>query len=180
MKVKKFFLVLAGILLLCLTIFPIAIISISASGELEGVNGRTGVALGIACILIFLWFSFLCFRAARRVGKLKPVKAECDTVDEIAEPKHTPARKQPGLFSNFQVDFVLIANSTSRTKAGSAIARGVVGGALLGPVGLLAAASAKKNGYLDLIIHYKSGRVATRRVKVNSSEYRSLAPYIQG
>lgn len=78
------------------------------------------------------------------------------------------------------MDYVLIANSISRTNAGSVIAHGVFGGTLLGTVGSLTAASMKKNGYLDLIIHYKSGRVATQRVKVNSSKYRSLAPYIKG
>lgn len=43
-------------------------------------------------------------------------------------------------------------------KAGSAVARGAIGAALLGPVGIAAAASAKKKGITMLAIQFKDGK----------------------
>ncbi|MBQ9211077.1 MAG: hypothetical protein IJ153_05715 [Clostridia bacterium] len=79
-----------------------------------------------------------------------------------------------------QVDSVMIAGQESRTKTGSAIGRGAVGGALLGPLGMVAgAAGAKKNTTVTLIIRYKSGRTETKAVKLNSSEFKKYAKYIK-
>ena len=79
-----------------------------------------------------------------------------------------------------QVDSVMIAGQESRTKTGSAIGRGAVGGALLGPLGMVAgAAGAKKNTTVTQIIRYKSGRTETKAVKLNSSEFKKYAKYIK-
>lgn len=42
--------------------------------------------------------------------------------------------------------------------AGSAVARGAVGAALLGPVGIAAAASAKKKGLTMIAVQFKDGK----------------------
>ena len=82
--------------------------------------------------------------------------------------------------AGYQIDSVMIAGQESRTKTGSAIGRGAVGGALLGPLGMVAgAAGAKKNTTVTLIIRYKSGRTETKAVKLNSSEFKKYAKYIK-
>ncbi|WP_321024970.1 hypothetical protein [Eisenbergiella porci] len=45
-----------------------------------------------------------------------------------------------------------------RKSAASGIARGLVGGALLGPVGLLAGLSAKNKGVYQIAIQFKDGK----------------------
>ena len=194
-KAKKFFLNLSGAILIVAAFFPLGFIVISIQGTVEAVAGILGGLFFVGLI----FFAIRCFVAARRINGLKTTTPSYSDVDQdngisvtsahasvpASSPVETPAaaissEAQPNYWSNFKVDYVLIAHSSERTKAGSAITRGVVGNALLGPVGLLAAASAKKNGFLDLIIHYKNGHVATKRVKVNSAEYKEFARYIRG
>lgn len=80
-----------------------------------------------------------------------------------------------------------IADSThrtsERTKAGSALVRGAVGGALLGPVGALAgASSAKKEVYHEdkttFVIFYENGQRDVKTVDNDSVEYRVYLSYV--
>lgn len=204
MRSKKIFLVFLGVVLILASLFPLVLMIVSFQGDMEAATAAaiTGGVLFAGLLLL----SILSFRAARRIiiprstppatisddGRYPDIDAS-DLVDPVPAvvapgPTHTPAPPpaparvkpaRPSFWSHFQVDYVLIANSSSRAKAGSAIARGAVGGLLLGPIGLLAAGSAKRKSYLDLIVHYKSGRVSTQRVKVNSLEYHNLARYIR-
>ena len=177
---RKFFMNLLGVILILLSIFPVALISISV--EDKAVTDPTStIIIGVLSIIAFLFLAVRCFISAKRGKKSKKptLRAADDAADEITPDDVPVPAARPSVWDNFTVDYVVIANSTSRMKAGSAIMRGAVGGALLGPVGLLAAGSAKRNGFLDLIVHYKSGRVVTQRVKVNSGEYRRLARYIK-
>lgn len=203
MKAKRFGLYFVGGLLILASLFMLLLFIASFDSRMED-SDIARIFSSIFFVGLML-LSVLCFKAARRMTSEKPDSStqsaankerhqDAGTADyestpavqsapasaAVTVPSPASASEKTGFWANHQVDYVLIANSTSRTKAGSAIARGVVGGVLLGPVGLLAAASAKKSGYPDLIVHYKSGRVATRRVKVNSAEYRSLARYIKG
>lgn len=76
------------------------------------------------------------------------------------------------------IESVIVAGQESRTSTGSAVARGAVGGALLGPVGLLAAAGAKKNTDVTLVIRYQSGRAVTKTVKLKSKDFKRYSKYI--
>lgn len=90
-----------------------------------------------------------------------------------------PEKKKRTFSSYLTIDYVTIAGQESRTKAGSAIARGAVGGVLLGPVGLLAGSSAKKKTTVTLIIHYQDGHVETKTVKLDSGEFKRYARFIR-
>ncbi len=59
-----------------------------------------------------------------------------------------------------------------RKSASSGVARGLVGGALLGPVGLLAGLSAKNKGIYQVAIAFKNGRQSL--VEVDDKIYKSL------
>lgn len=196
MKAKRFFLGLLGTILILASFIPVVLIVSGIQGELSG--GPAAIVVGLLLLAFFLWLAVRCFRAVRSLAPTKPVKiarepgfsqafedfqsVDPDTAlsDATPDPAYFAPPAKPSFMDNFRVDFAVIANSSNRTKAGSAITRGAVGGLLLGPIGLLAAASAKKNSYIDLIVHYKSGRVSTQRVKVNSLEYYNLAKYIRG
>lgn len=72
---------------------------------------------------------------------------------------------------------------SERTKAGSAFARGAVGGFLLGPIGALAgASSAKKHvtheDWTTFVIYYKDGNRKVERVNNNSRKYRIYLDYV--
>ena len=76
------------------------------------------------------------------------------------------------------IDSSHTATSSSRTKAGSALARGAVGGALLGPVGMVAgAASAKKKTVVKeshtttFMVYYEDGTHKAETVSNSSALY---------
>ena len=115
----------------------------------------------------------------------KARKRKKERIEEIGSDAYKEERKgekkaaKERAASNREIDYVIIAGQESKTKTGSAVARGVVGGAMLGPVGLLAAAGAKKSTDISLIIRYKSGRTETKTVKFNSKEFKQYAKYIR-
>ncbi|MEK5479880.1 hypothetical protein NYE70_23565 [Paenibacillus sp. FSL R5-0407] len=59
-----------------------------------------------------------------------------------------------------------------QTSAASAVGRGLVGGALLGPVGLLAGLSAKKKGMHRIVINWKDGKRSL--AEVDDKVYKAL------
>lgn len=68
-----------------------------------------------------------------------------------------------GLFKKVMIDENTVENyevfdSEKKTSATSAIGRGAVGSLFLGPVGLLAAASAKKKGVYVIAVQFKDGK----------------------
>lgn len=76
---------------------------------------------------------------------------------------------------------VHIIGGHSQMKAGSAIARGLIGSALLGPAGLLAGASAKRKSMVTLLVFYSNGNSTTVEVNVHSAEFNLIyAPHIVG
>lgn len=57
------------------------------------------------------------------------------------------------------VESVEVVSEESRKSAASGVARGLVGGALLGPVGMLAGGlSAKNKGTITLAVEFKDGK----------------------
>ncbi len=77
-----------------------------------------------------------------------------------------------------QIVKTMIVADDSRKSITSAVTRGAVGGFLIGPVGLLAAASAKNKKTTTFVIEYSDGSRETKTVKTNSSEFKKLAKYI--
>lgn len=68
-----------------------------------------------------------------------------------------------GLFKKVMIDENTVEkyeifDSEKKTSAASAIGRGAVGNLFLGPVGLLAAASAKKKGVYVIAVQFKDGK----------------------
>lgn len=59
-----------------------------------------------------------------------------------------------------------------RKSAASGIARGIVGGVLLGPVGLLAAVTAKSKGIYQLALQFRDGKRAL--VEVDDKRYKLM------
>lgn len=59
-----------------------------------------------------------------------------------------------------------------RKSAASGISRGIVGGALLGPVGLLAGLSAKNKGIYQIAIQFKDGKKSL--LEVDDKIYKQL------
>ena len=86
--------------------------------------------------------------------------------------KHPPAR----ILQN-----VVIVGQDSKAKTGSTIARGAVGGAVFGVVGLVGgAASAKREQQVTLLLQYSDGSNDTEVVKVGSERYNQLTKYVGG
>lgn len=65
-----------------------------------------------------------------------------------------------------------IFDSEKKTSATSAIGRGAVGSLFLGPIGLLAAASAKKKGVYAVAVEFKDGKRSL--LEVNEKIYKKM------
>ena len=80
-----------------------------------------------------------------------------------------------GLASNFPLNKQNVADyevitEEHRKSAISGVARGMVGGFLLGPVGLLAGLSAKNKGTHTLVIEFKDGKKSL--IEINEKIYK--------
>ena len=65
-----------------------------------------------------------------------------------------------------------VIDTESRTSATSAVARGAIGAALLGPIGIAAALSAKKKGLHTIAIQFKDGK--NSMIEVDNEIYKTL------
>lgn len=65
-----------------------------------------------------------------------------------------------------------VIDAQSKKSAVSAVGRGFVGGALLGPVGLLAGLSAKSKGVHVIAVQFKDGKKSL--IEVNDKVYKVL------
>ena len=74
------------------------------------------------------------------------------------------------------------ANSDSRKSVSSSVIRGTVGGALLGPAGLVGGALSGKNKVTNkttFLIEYEDGHRETKTVDNDSSEFEKLCKYLE-
>lgn len=80
------------------------------------------------------------------------------------------------------VKTMIVGSSTdSRKKVGSSVARGLVGGALLGPVGAIAGATTGKNkvnNTTTFLVQYKDGHKETVTVDNSSAKFNELCKYL--
>lgn len=77
------------------------------------------------------------------------------------------------LLDKFSVETYDLITEETRKSAASGVARGAVGGALLGPVGMLAGGlSAKNKGAYTLAIQFKDGKKSL--IEVDEKVYKSI------
>ncbi len=78
------------------------------------------------------------------------------------------------------IDYTILVGAESKKSVGSAVTRGAIGGAILGPVGLAAGAlSAKNNNKTTFTVVYKSGRTEVVTVDNDSDEFKKYARYLR-
>lgn len=82
-----------------------------------------------------------------------------------------------GLTKNFplnkeNVESYEVITEEHRKSAVSGVSRGLVGGVLLGPVGLLAGLSAKSKGTHTIVIQFKDGKKSL--IEINEKMYKKL------
>lgn len=78
------------------------------------------------------------------------------------------------------IDYTIIVAEDSKKSLGSAVARGAIGGALLGPVGLVGGAiSGKNKSETTFTVVYKSGRRELITVNNDSTEFEEYATYVK-
>ena len=78
------------------------------------------------------------------------------------------------------IDYTIIVAEDSKKSLGSAVARGAVGGVLLGPVGMVGGAiSGKNKAKTTFTVVYKSGRREVITVDNDSSDFGMYARYIK-
>lgn len=81
---------------------------------------------------------------------------------------------------NNEIDYTIIVGGDSRKSVGSSIIRGTIGGALLGPVGLVGGAlSGKNKSQTTFTIIYKSGRREVITADNDSEEFQKYASYLK-
>lgn len=96
--------------------------------------------------------------------------------------KHLAEKEQRRKAITIQKVQIINSNSNSRKKAGSSISRGIVGGALLGPAGMVGGALSGKNKVTNtttFLIQYVDGHKETKTVKNDSFEFKKLIQYVE-
>lgn len=74
----------------------------------------------------------------------------------------------------------IIVSADSKKKIGSAIARGAIGGTILGPVGFVGGAiSGKNKNSTTFLIEYTNGERETKIVENNSPEFEKLCKFLE-
>lgn len=133
--------------------------------------------------LFIIIFSALCF-----MFLIVGIKGDIDErkrVNEMtAEEREEYDKKQEKLKQerkkNNEIDYTIIVGGDSRKSVGSSVTRGAIGGALLGPVGLVGGAlSGKNKSKTTFTIVYKSGRREVKTVDNNSWEFDKYAKYVK-
>ena len=76
------------------------------------------------------------------------------------------------LLDKFSIDVYDVITEDTRKSAASGIARGAVGAALLGPVGMLAGLSAKNKSTVTIAIRFKDGKNSL--IEVDEKIYKSF------
>lgn len=109
------------------------------------------------------------------------VKEELERVNNLsATEKERYYEKKRRERMNNEIDYTIIVGEDSRKSVGSAVGRGIVGGVLLGPVGLVGGAiSGKNKSKTTFTIVYKSGRREVETVDNDSPEFRKYASYVR-
>lgn len=81
---------------------------------------------------------------------------------------------------NNEIDYTIIVSEDNRKSVGSTVTRGAIGGALLGPIGLVGGAlSGKNKTKTTFTIVYKSGRREVVTVENDSKEFTKYAEYVR-
>lgn len=73
----------------------------------------------------------------------------------------------------------IIVSSSSKKKASSAIGRAAIGGALLGPAGLLAGTTAKSKDTTTFQVIYNDGTQISDTVKNNSMQFKNYCRFLE-
>ena len=98
------------------------------------------------------------------------------------EEERIKREKEAAIRNTISKTMIVGSNSTSRKKAGSSIVRGAIGGALLGPVGLVGGALSGKekvSNTTTFLVEYIDGRRKTVTVDTNSPEFNRLCKYLE-
>lgn len=78
------------------------------------------------------------------------------------------------------IDYTILVNTDDRKSLGSAVVRGAVGGAVLGPLGMVGGAvSGKNKSTTTFTVVYKSGRRNVVTVDNDSESFYELAKYLK-
>lgn len=177
---KHFLAVILSILSLLLAlVFAIAFLAQYSDGVIDYAAGTCTVVFLVLALILFIRFKKRKERI-QAIGK-EAYNAEVKEAHRSRKEQNKQKRiaKREAEIADRTIDYVVIAGSESKINTGSAIARGAVGGAMLGRVGILAAAGAKKDSIIGLVVRYKSGRTETVKVKFDSKEFKRYAKYIK-
>lgn len=98
-----------------------------------------------------------------------PFKEMGEVYQELKNAQKEPIRI---FFNKKNIESIQLVDTDSKKSASSAIARGYVGGVLLGPVGLLAAVSAKNKKSFSINITWKDGEKSI--VTLDDKMYKTL------
>lgn len=97
-----------------------------------------------------------------------PIEKEKDACSDNKTKKETEEKKHRCDYSGPEVEKTIIVGDDSRKKVVSTIVQGAVGEFVLGPIGLLAAASGKNKHRVTFFVRYKDGTSETKTVNQGS------------
>ncbi len=107
-----------------------------------------------------------------------------EMTDEEREEYENKLKAKENLSNRYKIVKTMIVNSSqdSRKKASSSIARGAIGGAVLGPAGLVGGALSGKNkvtNTVTFLVEYGDGHRETKTVQTDTREFEKLCKYLE-
>lgn len=112
-------------------------------------------------------------------GLLDPIEAEKYKNKLLLESeKNEKIRKHKTILKTM----IVASDSNRHQKMGSSIIRGTIGGALLGPVGMISGAMSgkhKNDNTTTFLVLYEDGHKETIITETNSSEFKKLCQYLE-
>lgn len=119
---------------------------------------------------------FLCFLIGI-IGVICVVRGEEEQERKI---QSLPELEKQRYYEDNTIDYTVIVAEDSKKSLGSAVTRGAIGGAILGPVGLVGGAiSGKNKSETTFTVVYKSGRRKVVTVRNDSEQFKEYAQYIK-
>lgn len=156
---------------------------ISATFILYLLAFQDGIELEISTriiMFIFMMFPFVflpIFIVALQYKDIKE-RERIRNLSETEKQKYYQQKEKENL--DRTIDYTIIIAEDSKKSLGSAIARGAIGGTLLGPVGLVGGAiSGKNKSETTFTVVYKSGRKQIVTVSNDSEEFENYAMHIK-
>lgn len=135
-------------------------------------------------MFLIMMFPFVIFPIGLKISEFKQTKSienknkEYNSLSPEEQKAYNENQRVEALKT--EIDYTILVGGDTKKSVGSAVVRGAIGSALLGPVGLVGGAiSGKNKSETTFTIIYKDGHREVKTVSKDSYEFERYASYLK-